>query len=1737
MSTTTIRGALAGERVIGLSPASATEAASDWRRRPHVFPGRALTAGALTQWQAWQAGHLALRGQDWTAGVVEGLELSVQLLPDATGFEAVELELGRGLALATSGEDLVLQQPLRCRLADVPVVAPAGFFEDGSGVGPGTEGAPPTLRARRIGAALGALGVPDENGVPMRPAVPAALPPIGVLVLQPVMADRASLDPMAPCERSACDEGTYGDAAAFEDWRMADGARLLWYVWPGEWRGVPAVPDVQLRNALAWTVFQAEEALHAGQVLPWEAWGQPLALVALDAATRAPLWLDRASVVRRGGQARDARLVALGGRLQADSRRPALWQARIEQLAEQVAAAGEPAPAPGQLNDAFGRFLPPVGLLPRNAFDAAGPRSAFFPVGFDIDAVPIPVEQLDLAVRASAALAPLSVGAPESVRLMVPVPLASWEPGLLQRALIDPLFQQTLDEHLLRRARTLGLRQGLRQQAAMLEHALSGKVQTVPSFRDDPLAVETESLAPWGEPPPGGGHRSALRAGLHQHFFDGAAPPFTVQATESLFCWVCLDPDHPPRQLMLRWHGPNGWEHRAYWGENLIPGGTDGTAARLRVGPLPTAGQWTMLAVAASALGLAGQNVDGMAFALHDGRAAFGLTGARTAEVWRKWFCNFLPTGARVQGDEPWDLLSANDLWAPFEPQRGVEPSLPDLQAEGGDGGGGIFDPGTPGTPGTGQAPRRLAVPNSGFSLVYPPATGWRGHSVVQSAVTNGQGGLASITVGAGDGIGCWIYLDELNPPRSLWAGLMLLDLRSDVPAASRVQYVFGYWGENRQAELLRTMPALETLNARTRRVGALPRSGSWVELALRMPVAADVPAGATRYAVVGVVLTAYQGQFAVSDLLHRPPATQAQPTPAATLLWPTAVSADPRPTTTPPYTPFLAPAPIPQHNLGVLTPTPSSRIGTVSVTAELVGDPLLLRLSGHEQSQLPLRGLQGFIDYLRQRIDRADDITDFGFAHMQVDMHRIRQLTMSATDAGRLAISPTLAALARSDSAIEVQKEIGAYIDRVRQTAQAATAPPPPPPPPPPPAPAPGPLPQRPGGRSLGTAIGSTGSISAVRIGTVTGASIGSVQSAGLAGTLAASLAAARAGQVAQQAQLLGSSTDLSMRAGVAANRFAEGVLIQRPTAPPRIVYANPIVGLSEIRTTALAERLRNPPSPEARNYALSNRARTVSSLLNLLETFASEDSGEVPALLQDFQVPGLAGDPFLAGLPAGTLQRPLADFRGNAALQEALARPPSGSDNALDEATLFTQAVSLSDSTIAMLRRLEARLTIYRDALTRCETALETLRQQIGQLGARQAEVASALAEARHDVSVTRALLAEETERIAAVNARRAKVLAEEVKFIAYVRPRETDNLLATPTHAVDPGLVEAPVPACLRAHPEPPEELLDMLRVVREAPAPWFVRVPPLLQRLDKVDHLVRLLDGAQLRALAGLAQPRLATQMVAGASRLASGIAQLAARQTEALAPRVATLQALNLGLLGSLSWQGVRDQAAQVVSFGDLAEGGHGRADVARAAADELDRIRGVAACLHAEFSGVLPAIRLQWAELLSEFDAAPNLRNLANLPRWAEIPSLDRRQMQAYADWLFAQIEPGQPQAVALVNDVVRMCLLLASHAPVDRIVQGRMARPTPGVRPGVRIPLTVLDAAPLRVGMAALLYRADQLVARATVEDLGQGEVMARVVHTAQTRVDLGDDVRVHFDMAATVSLAATAARRTLFR
>ncbi len=130
-------------------------------------------------------------------------------------------------------------------------------------------------------------------------------------------------------------------------------------------------------------------------------------------------------------------------------------------------------------------------------------------------------------------------------------------------------------------------------------------------------------------------HQSALAAGKHQHFFDNATDPLYPAAGDRLFVYVYLDPAHPPRTVMLQWNCSDkpdqaDWEHRAYWGENLIDWGQDGTPSRRPQGPLPPLGRWCRLEVPANEVGVVGRPISGMAFSLFDGRASWGSAGRLT---------------------------------------------------------------------------------------------------------------------------------------------------------------------------------------------------------------------------------------------------------------------------------------------------------------------------------------------------------------------------------------------------------------------------------------------------------------------------------------------------------------------------------------------------------------------------------------------------------------------------------------------------------------------------------------------------------------------------------------------------------------------------------------------------------------------------------------------------------------------------------------------------------------------------------------------------------------------------------------------------------------------------------------------------------------------------------------------------------------------------------------------------
>jgi len=122
-------------------------------------------------------------------------------------------------------------------------------------------------------------------------------------------------------------------------------------------------------------------------------------------------------------------------------------------------------------------------------------------------------------------------------------------------------------------------------------------------------------------------HQSSITAGLHEHYFAWASQTMSVNTGDKLVSYVYLDPNNIPNEIMLSWNDGT-WEHRAYWGSDLISyGGASGTPGHRYIGALPAAGQWVRLEVPASALQLEGALLKGMSFMLYDGRATWDYAG------------------------------------------------------------------------------------------------------------------------------------------------------------------------------------------------------------------------------------------------------------------------------------------------------------------------------------------------------------------------------------------------------------------------------------------------------------------------------------------------------------------------------------------------------------------------------------------------------------------------------------------------------------------------------------------------------------------------------------------------------------------------------------------------------------------------------------------------------------------------------------------------------------------------------------------------------------------------------------------------------------------------------------------------------------------------------------------------------------------------------------------------------
>jgi hypothetical protein len=153
-----------------------------------------------------------------------------------------------------------------------------------------------------------------------------------------------------------------------------------------------------------------------------------------------------------------------------------------------------------------------------------------------------------------------------------------------------------------------------------------------------PPGAVAQGEGPWdfvGKPDhPVHSGRAAWRisaSGRKQRFFDSATRKLKIGEGDTLFAYVYIDPLQPPKELMLQWHTRKDWTHRAYWGENRIDWGRDGTPQRLKIGDLPPSGKWVRLEVPAAKLKMKpGTEIDGWAFTQYDGAAYWDRAGLET---------------------------------------------------------------------------------------------------------------------------------------------------------------------------------------------------------------------------------------------------------------------------------------------------------------------------------------------------------------------------------------------------------------------------------------------------------------------------------------------------------------------------------------------------------------------------------------------------------------------------------------------------------------------------------------------------------------------------------------------------------------------------------------------------------------------------------------------------------------------------------------------------------------------------------------------------------------------------------------------------------------------------------------------------------------------------------------------------------------------------------------------------
>lgn len=732
--------------------------------------------------------------------------------------------------------------------------------------------------------------------------------------------------------------------------------------------------------------------------------------------------------------------------------------------------------------------------------------------------------------------------------------------------------------------------------------------------------------------------------------------------------------------------------------------------------------------------------------------------------------------------------------------------------------------------------------------------------------------------------------------------------------------------------------------------------------------------------------------------------------------------------------------------------------------------------------------GLSELIQRLQTRIDAASDHIEFGFLRARTDIFRIRQSVLGVEEAGRFLTSPTAAELVkREENPIATEKEFAEYFKRASST----------------------PVPPTP----KATPATAKASV-AISTRTVT--------------PLVSSPAPAPA--PSKPLIVTGApKTDTVILAAkepapsVSAERAIAGdvgkaAIVSKAVEPKTVDVSGASLIGATLNTVTVGERLSGSASVITSNTAAKGKSDFVLGGIDILQGagLVVDDIG-----VYGYKDKDALGGPAASLTVAGLKAAPAGKFVDFDTLEPA---------EDLHEAGYFKRGIDAIDNMVRFLRGVELRAEDYRRMKNDASAARDRILAIIASLQSSLSSLATRLAEVRHDLAVARSLRAEEIARVAQVIARRKSILQEHVPFLVFRRPRLARTLVDLPVLAAEPAVVADPVPRCRKEADDIPPELRQMVDTLREVPARWFKRAIPLFPKFDRVDLLQSLASASQERLGKALQAPK-AIAFDADDSKTA----RLLKRTFSGHDDRVQRSAQAAMKLLGEAktdTWKAAIGSMKQVSSVADLIRAAPST-EVTLAAAGLLDDIAGVAGCLYDAFSRVPPATRLRWAELFSELDSATRLRSLTVLPDFGDertgVDYIQWRQMQIMVDWLFQQIE-ADDDAVTAINDLVRVCILLAAHAPVRRIISARVRRP---VIPAVDAKLELdLDPRIAKIGMQVLVHApaTNSVVARAVLEDIASAGSVARITQVMAPQITVDATMRVQVQAGPPLSTPSAA-------